>query len=114
MLHSTQLIRLDGLPLHHCASITKTHNDFWTDEIWLAFYFGAECTDEQRVMVKIISESGKPVVTEPLILEGKTGNPLIFEYNGNVFLLCSKFEENSEIAYPVERWKYCSNHLYQL
>lgn len=109
MYHHTDLIKLPDAALHHCASITV-----YPQTIWVALYFGKECSDEQRVMVCINDGPKESPYQNGFCLEGKTGNPLIFTYKNQVYLLCSKFEDNSEIVNLVDRWKYCSNHLYKL
>jgi hypothetical protein len=107
--HTTELIKVND-EFHHCATIAI--NDNWT---WVAFYNGKECTDDQRVVITCSPESGDFITYE---LGSKTGNPILWSENGYVYLLYSQFEdkdeEGNEPRFPVERWKYCSNHVARL
>jgi len=100
---------------HHCASVAEAYGCYW-----LAYYNGAECTDDQRVVVEQWSVDFQMIKRHEL--EGKTGNPVLLPLRGRLFLLYSEFmdkDENGQYApevsfRPVDRWKYCDNHLLEI
>jgi hypothetical protein len=103
MRHNINLI--GGDTFNHCASITIINNT-----PIIVGYCGQECTDKQRVFIYHNNEY--------IYLENKTGNPIIWNYEDKLNIIYSKFEDKDKNGnyplYPVERWKYCSNHHIQL
>jgi len=106
MEQSLRLIKLTD-EMHHCASIAHCYAG-----TFLAFYVGKECTDEQRVVIYFKSNHGYEAHIE---LPNKTGNPVIWNQNGDIKLLYSTFEDEDEKGEkprtPVDRWKFCNNWL---
>lgn len=110
--HTTELIKIND-KFHHCATIAISEQG--AGLTWIAFYNGKECTDEQKVIISCQEGPGDYTTYE---LGGKTGNPVLWIENGYVYLLYSHFEDEDEDGnvprFPVERWKYCSNHVARL
>lgn len=110
MRHSVDMISY-GPEMHHCASLTKSDEGYF-----LVCYHGQECRDEQRVVIGFAKEPGK--ILKYVDLVNKTGNPIIWEFKGQVYLMYSLFtdatEDGVEIDYGralVNRWKNCDNFL---
>lgn len=88
---------------NHCATcvLHKNYN-------FLAWYSGSgECRDDQSVVIHV-NKIGKPLLYSRIILEGKTGNPVLFSDGEDIYLLYSKFEDIEPIRRLADRWKYCS------
>lgn len=107
MKHITQFIKIAN-DNHHCSSITFGNTP--EPAYIIAFYHGQECRDNQRVSVYV---NGHHVDLEP-----KTGNPIVWNENGKVMILYSKFTDADKDGNPVkmnrgpvERWQYCENYL---
>jgi hypothetical protein len=92
-------------PFGHCASICSAQ-----DKIWLTYYQGPECSNQQRVIVdcfdndiKIASKRFAPLTGNCVLIPKKTG----------VKIIVSKFEDidsnDNTPQSPVERWMFCSN-----
>jgi len=101
-----------GSHMHHCASLIQDRYG----SFWLAFYLGPECTDDQHVVVQhYVGDE----VNATLHLRKKTGNPVLFESDGDIYLIFSEFGDHTEegefvrelALAPVERWKYCRNFI---
>lgn len=110
MRHTTDLIRL-GPELHHCSSLAQYKHGYV-----LTFYHGRECHDDQRVTVCFADKPGN--IIRRVDLESKTGNPVVWNYKGRVYLIHSIFSDvtadGEEIDYgnqPVRRWMNCDNFL---
>jgi hypothetical protein len=73
----------------------------------VAFYSGSgECRDDQSVSILFIKNG---TLAYQKKLEGKTGNPVLWqESEDRAVLLYSKFEDNEHIVRLVDRWKFCS------
>jgi len=111
MHHNTKFISY-GRELHHCASITKN-----IDGYFIANYIGKECTDFQRVVIGFFDKPAGHVI-DSTELHNKTGNPIVWTFKDQAYLLYSYFSDSTKdglpISYgsrPVERWKNCTNHL---
>ena len=117
MKMQTDIISL-GNELHHCASIALVPAGFGFDYA-ITFYYGKECTDDQRVVVCFMNKDGS--VGSKIYLEHKTGNPVLFNYGNKLFLLYSVFTDATEdgipIDYgrrPVRRWMNCDNYIAEI
>lgn len=115
MLHKTDFISL-GPEMHHCSSIAVDNGGYW-----IALYHGQECQDEQRVAVCYRDKNDQRPYTVTVDLEDKTGNPIVWKFQDQVYLLYSYFTDatssGSPIDYgrrPVDRWKNCINYLAKL
>lgn len=98
---------LIGARFNHCSTVSE-----YKDGIAIAWYGGTkECHDDQSVFAIYIDKNG---ASQPLILEPKTGNPVLWTENGRLYLLWSRFEDNVQIKRIVDRWKYCSLWLSEL
>lgn len=84
---------------NHCSSI-NSFNNIQT----LAWYGGKECDDTQSVY--IVNPALRVHQQEPFTkVGGKTGNPIVFEHRGSIYMIYSKFESNRRGAL---RWQDCS------
>lgn len=113
MYHNTSFISY-GPKMHHCASIAQDGSGFW-----LVNYFGRECTDDQRVVIGYAKSHGK--ILDYIKLDAKTGNPLVWNFNGSIYMMCSQFTDSTEDGTPIDyglatvnRWKNCKNYLFKL
>jgi len=114
MIKKSRIVKLSD-DMHHCSSIchdSKGH--------YLTFYYGKECTDDQRVALLYYPNHGDDYFGNKhyYVLEQKTGNPIVFNYKGEIFLIYSKFTDCEEDGTPidygrniVQRWKNCDNFV---
>lgn len=85
---------------NHCASVIQ-----FTDGIMVAHYAGSrECEDDQHVVLHI-NEGGQ--WSDPIELESRTGNPILFKSGDDVYAAYSRFERDH--PQPVKKWMYCSS-----
>jgi hypothetical protein len=79
-------------------------------------YYQSQCEGwEQQVVIKYRTNKGfvRPNITGPL--EPGDGNPVVFEFGGNLFLAISKFrKETVGITNVHVLWKHTDLHLYRL
>jgi hypothetical protein len=92
-------------PYGHCASICYAQ-----DKIWLVYYQGPECSDQQRVIVECLENDVKIASRHFAPL---TGNCILIPKKNGPRIIVSKFEDidadNNTPRFPVERWIFCSN-----
>lgn len=89
--------------VNHCATICP-----YQDGVLVAFYGGTgECEEDQSVHLYKYDPIGS--YTHVKSLPPGTGNPVIWNWNSNIFLLYSRFEKETKRL--VDKWKYCSNWL---
>lgn len=102
----------DNRIMSHCSSIAFDDDD----GMWITFYTGPECSDDQRVhvMYKNNDSNYYKLMTLPV----KTGNPVIWCYNNQIYLMYSLFKDidnaGNKPGKMVERWKFCDNYLLKL
>jgi len=115
MEHSIKLITRSNDNLqHHCSSIAEDDDGYW-----ITYYYGRECSDDQRVTVGFAKDPG--IILEYKDFDYLTGNPIVWCFEGQVYLMYSFFtdetEDGAKIEYGgglVERWKNCRNYLAKL
>lgn len=114
MYHNTSFISY-GSAMHHCASITQDKSGGF----FVVNYYGRECTDDQRVVIGYALKHG--MIADHIKLDEKTGNPIVWNFKDEVYMICSQFtdmtEDGTPIDYgrsPVNRWKNCRNYLFKL
>lgn len=92
-------------PMVHCASVCP-----YRYGVLVAYYIGPECSDDQRVCIRYISDDAPNYKHE---LYRKTGNSIIWSLDNNTAgLIYSHFNDTDGTRLPtrrVHRWIYCSN-----
>lgn len=118
MRHTIDLLKFSEDP-HHCSSIAFGNVSSMYSDTIIACYHGRECTDHQRVHVYVYNQTKS--TKYHLDLEPKTGNPIVWNQDGKVFIFYSRFADINKDGNPVEmkrgpveRWQYCENFLAEL
>jgi hypothetical protein len=110
MNKKSKIIKLNN-DMHHCSSITQDNNGNYI----IVLYNGAECQDQQHVVILLYDNN--QVLLDKIELSGKTGNPIVWNDNGNIKIIYSYFSDSDIngnkylITRPVERWMYCNNFI---
>ena len=104
---SKKVFEFVGGNFNHCSTICP-----YNDGIIIAWYCGTnECSDDQSVLMLY---SSKNDVSKPLRLNFKTGNPVLWNNNNQIYLLCSYFVDNNNIKILSDKWKYCKLLLHKI
>lgn len=110
MYKNTRIVKLSD-DMHHCSSITSDDEAYY-----VAFYYGKECSDRQKVSITRYPHDG----SEPTgcVLAPKTGNPIVFNHDGQIFVIYSLFTDADETGNVIDfgrnvvlRWKHCDNYI---
>ena len=98
---------IQAATFNHCSTLCPSKTG-----VILAWYAGSgECRDDQSVYITYLSH-GKSL--PPLRIGDKTGNPIVWRENNQLWLLWSKFEDDGPMLHPAHRWRHCSLWIQQI